>query len=47
MVDTDILPDQIQDVVKQHMPMLRSIDVADAVMWVIGTPPNVQVNSLR
>ncbi|XP_016965141.3 farnesol dehydrogenase [Drosophila biarmipes] len=46
MVDTDILPDQIQDVVKQHMPMLRSDDVADAVLWVIGTPPNVQVQNI-
>ncbi|KAH8360396.1 hypothetical protein KR200_004020, partial [Drosophila serrata] len=43
MVDTDILPQEIQGVVKQHMPMLRSADVADAVLWTIGTPSNVQV----
>lgn len=44
MVDTDILPQQLQGVVKQHMPMLRAQDVADAVLWTIGTPPNVQVS---
>lgn len=46
MVDTDILPQQLQGVVKQHMPMLRAQDVADAVLWTIGTPPNVQVSGL-
>ncbi|KAH8258823.1 hypothetical protein KR038_010244 [Drosophila bunnanda] len=46
MVDTDILPQEIQGVVKQHMPMLRSADVADAVLWTIGTPNNVQVHNI-
>ncbi|XP_020813107.1 farnesol dehydrogenase isoform X2 [Drosophila serrata] len=46
MVDTDILPQEIQGVVKQHMPMLRSADVADAVLWTIGTPSNVQVHNI-
>jgi len=27
----------------QLMPMLSSQDVADAVLWTIATPPNVQV----
>lgn len=44
MVDTDILPQQLQGVVKQHMPMLRAQDVAEAVLWTIGTPSNVQVS---
>lgn len=44
MVDTDILPQQLQGVVKQHMPMLRAQDVAEALLWTIGTPPNVQVS---
>ncbi|KAH8274277.1 hypothetical protein KR026_003202 [Drosophila bipectinata] len=46
IVDTDILPQQIQGVIKQHMPMLQCADVADAVLWTIGTPPNVQVHNV-
>ncbi|EDW86439.1 farnesol dehydrogenase [Drosophila tropicalis] len=46
IVDTDILPEQIQGVIKQHMPMLRSEDIADAVLWTIGTPSNVQVHNI-
>ncbi|XP_034484531.1 farnesol dehydrogenase [Drosophila innubila] len=46
IVDTDILPEQLQDVIKQHMPMLSSQDVADAVLWTIATPPNVQVHNI-
>ncbi|KAH8322318.1 farnesol dehydrogenase [Drosophila kikkawai] len=46
MVDTDILPQEIQGVVKPHMPMLSSTDVADAVLWTIGTPSNVQVHNI-
>lgn len=45
IVDTDILPEQLQIVIKQHMPMLRAEDVADAILWTIGTPANVQVSS--
>lgn len=29
--------------VKQFMPMLKSEDVAEAVVWALSTPPNVQV----
>ncbi|KAM8720926.1 hypothetical protein ACLKA7_006896 [Drosophila subpalustris] len=46
IVDTDILPEQLQDVIKRHMPMLSSQDVADAVLWTIATPPNVQVHNI-
>ncbi|TDG41903.1 hypothetical protein AWZ03_011675 [Drosophila navojoa] len=46
IVDTDILPEQIQGVIKPHMPMLRSEDVADAVLWTISTPSNVQVQNI-
>ncbi|XP_017872559.1 PREDICTED: farnesol dehydrogenase [Drosophila arizonae] len=46
IVDTDILPEQIQGVIKPHMPMLRSEDVADAVLWTISTPANVQVQNI-
>ncbi|XP_023178848.2 farnesol dehydrogenase [Drosophila hydei] len=46
IVDTDILPEQIQGVIKPHMPMLRSEDVADAILWTIGTPSNVQVQNI-
>ncbi|ALC49343.1 CG8757 [Drosophila busckii] len=44
LVDTDILPAELQGVIKQHMPMLSCKDVADAVLWTIATPPNVQVS---
>ncbi|XP_034656404.1 LOW QUALITY PROTEIN: farnesol dehydrogenase-like [Drosophila subobscura] len=46
IVDTDILPQQIQAFIRQYMPMLQSDDVADAVLWTIGTPPNVQVHNI-
>ncbi|KAM7357367.1 farnesol dehydrogenase [Cochliomyia hominivorax] len=46
IVDTDILPTEISQVVKQMLPMLKCEDVADAVLWALGTPPNVQVHNI-
>ncbi|XP_055845278.1 farnesol dehydrogenase [Episyrphus balteatus] len=46
IVNTDILPTEIQTVVKQFMPMLKSEDVADAVLYAISTPDNVQVHNI-
>ncbi|XP_067641763.1 farnesol dehydrogenase [Eurosta solidaginis] len=46
IVDTDILPTSIRSVVKEIMPSLKSADIADAVLWAIGTPPNVQVHNI-
>ncbi|XP_055915014.1 farnesol dehydrogenase [Eupeodes corollae] len=46
IVNTDILPTEIQTVVKQFMPMLSSEDVADAVLYAISTPDNVQVHNI-
>ncbi|XP_065361066.1 farnesol dehydrogenase [Calliphora vicina] len=46
IVDTDILPTDILTVVKASLPMLKSADVADAVVWALGTPPNVQVHNI-
>ncbi|XP_030387350.1 farnesol dehydrogenase [Scaptodrosophila lebanonensis] len=46
IVNTDILPQEIQGLIKQHMPMLRSEDIADALLWIISTPPNVQVHNI-
>ncbi|KAH8399871.1 hypothetical protein KR215_003677 [Drosophila sulfurigaster] len=46
IVDTDILPAQLQGVIKEHMPMLSSMDVADAMLWILSTPPNVQVQNI-
>ncbi|XP_004535104.1 farnesol dehydrogenase [Ceratitis capitata] len=46
IVDTDILPTSIRTVVKEMLPSLKSEDVADAVLWAIGTPPNVQVHNI-
>ncbi|KAH8379944.1 hypothetical protein KR009_008122 [Drosophila setifemur] len=45
LVDTDILPDQIKGVVKENMAMLRCEDVADAVLFAISMPPDVQVST--
>ncbi|XP_018801191.1 PREDICTED: farnesol dehydrogenase [Bactrocera latifrons] len=46
IVDTDILPTSIRNVVKDMLPSLSSEDVADAVLWAISTPPNVQVHNI-
>ncbi|XP_075164014.1 farnesol dehydrogenase [Haematobia irritans] len=46
VVNTDILPTEIQTVVKQFMPMLKPEEVADAVLWTLETPPNVQVHNI-
>ncbi|EDV95309.1 farnesol dehydrogenase isoform X2 [Drosophila grimshawi] len=46
IVDTDILPEQLQGIIKQQMPMLSCKDVADAILWTIGTPSNVQVQNI-
>ncbi|XP_073844032.1 farnesol dehydrogenase-like isoform X2 [Musca autumnalis] len=46
IVNTDILPTEIQTVVKQFMPMLKSEEVADAILWALETPPNVQVHNI-
>ncbi|XP_059225596.1 farnesol dehydrogenase [Stomoxys calcitrans] len=46
VVNTDILPNEIQTVVKQFMPMLKAGEVADAVLWALETPPNVQVHNI-
>ncbi|XP_017485915.1 PREDICTED: farnesol dehydrogenase [Rhagoletis zephyria] len=46
IVDTDILPSPIRSVVKEMLPSLKSEDVADAVLWAISTPSNVQVHNI-
>ncbi|XP_037936372.1 farnesol dehydrogenase [Teleopsis dalmanni] len=46
IVDTDILPPNIQSIVKGNCPMLRSSDVAETMLWILNTPPNVQVQNV-
>ncbi|XP_011492952.2 farnesol dehydrogenase-like [Aedes aegypti] len=42
MVETEILPDSI----RSTMPILKSEDISEAVLYVLGTPPRVQVHEL-
>ncbi|XP_029731178.1 farnesol dehydrogenase-like [Aedes albopictus] len=42
MVETEILPDSI----RSTMPMLKSEDISEAVLYVLGTPPRVQIHEL-
>ncbi|XP_030378606.1 farnesol dehydrogenase [Scaptodrosophila lebanonensis] len=44
-VDTEIIDKSITEKVGQ-MPMLRSEDISDAVVYCIQTPPNVQIHDL-
>ncbi|XP_055620926.1 farnesol dehydrogenase-like [Toxorhynchites rutilus septentrionalis] len=43
VVQTEILP---QEVLSQNMPMLEAVDIANAILYVLGTPPRVQVHEL-
>ncbi|XP_058831552.1 farnesol dehydrogenase-like [Topomyia yanbarensis] len=42
-VNTEIMP---ADVAATGMPLLESDDIAEAVLYVVGTPPRVQVHEL-
>ncbi|KAH8273266.1 hypothetical protein KR018_001045 [Drosophila ironensis] len=44
VVDTEILPDSIRDVIKDRM--LHSEDISQGVLYAISTPPHVQVHEL-
>uniref|UniRef100_A0A1B0FR92 Dehydrogenase n=1 Tax=Glossina morsitans morsitans TaxID=37546 RepID=A0A1B0FR92_GLOMM len=46
VVDTDILPIEIQNIVKPVMPMLEAADVADAILWALSRPANVQIHNI-
>ncbi|XP_058834737.1 farnesol dehydrogenase-like [Topomyia yanbarensis] len=43
VVKTEIIP---ADVVATGMPFLESEDIAEAVLYVVGTPPRVQIHEL-
>ncbi|XP_058835435.1 farnesol dehydrogenase-like [Topomyia yanbarensis] len=43
VVKTEILP---QEMLTQDIPMLEADDIADAILYVLGTPPRVQVHEL-
>ncbi|XP_055380489.1 farnesol dehydrogenase-like [Condylostylus longicornis] len=45
-VDTDIFPEECADMIKSTMPLLKSEDVSNAVLYVLGTPPHVQIHEL-
>ncbi|XP_055536148.1 farnesol dehydrogenase-like [Wyeomyia smithii] len=40
---TEILPEEM---IRQGVPMLEAKDIADAIVYVLGTPPRVQVHEL-
>lgn len=42
-VDTEIISDRLRDL---KIPFLAAEDLAAAVLYVIGTPPHVQVHEL-
>ncbi|XP_034649905.1 farnesol dehydrogenase [Drosophila subobscura] len=44
VVDTEILPDSIRDAISGRM--LHSADIAQAVLYAVGTPPHVQVHEI-
>lgn len=44
-VDTEIFSTEMADVLKDCM--LKSEDISSAVMYVLGTPPHVQVTELE
>lgn len=46
MVDTEILPQKIREVVKELMAMLKSDDVADTVIYALSTPTSVQIHDI-
>ncbi|XP_037300892.1 farnesol dehydrogenase-like [Manduca sexta] len=43
LVHTNMVPDSM---VETKLPILKPSDVADAVMYVISTPPNVNIDEL-
>lgn len=45
-MDTEIFQPEHLEAVKQ-MPHLKSEDIADAVVYVLGTPPHVQVKIVK
>lgn len=46
MVDTEILPQEMRDIVKEFMVMLKSEDVAESVIYALSTPASVQVHNI-
>lgn len=46
MVDTEILPQKIRELIKEFMVMLKSEDVADTVMYALSTPATVQIHNI-
>jgi len=45
-VDTDIFPSDFETAVKGSMPMLKPEDISNAILYVLGTPPHVQIHEL-
>lgn len=46
MVDTDMLSAAFRSGALKAVPKLRTEDVLAAVLYSLGTPPNVQVNDI-
>uniref|UniRef100_A0A1L8E4Z9 Putative dehydrogenase n=1 Tax=Nyssomyia neivai TaxID=330878 RepID=A0A1L8E4Z9_9DIPT len=45
IVDTELLPDNVEELIPE-LPMLQSEDVSKSVLYVLGTPPHVQIHEL-
>lgn len=46
MVRTKILDETIRAVLPDDLPYMEPKDIADAVLYILGTPPNVQIHDI-
>lgn len=47
VVGTEIFDSyQMSEEEKQNFPLLKSSDISDAILYVLGTPPHMQVSSV-
>lgn len=47
-METEIIPPEILEIFKaKQLPLLKSEDISEAVIYVLGTPPHVQVSNIE
>ncbi|XP_055911554.1 farnesol dehydrogenase-like [Eupeodes corollae] len=46
VVDTEIFPEHLIDMIRANMPMLSAKDVSSSVIYAISAPPHVQVHEI-
>ncbi|XP_055845279.1 farnesol dehydrogenase-like [Episyrphus balteatus] len=46
VVDTEIFPDHLIDIIRANMEMLAPKDVSGAVLYALAAPPNVQIHDV-